>query len=233
MTRELPKCLIEIADGKTLLALQLEAFARSGVGRVVLVTGYLTEQIEAAVSDVQTPEITVQYNPFFEESNNLVSAWMARSHMSEDFVLMNGDDLVKSSVIETLVRHSGDGVRMVVDRKPAYDADDMKVSLDGDRILKIGKDLEPGEANGESIGLMKFAGRGPKLFSEVLDGMVRQSPNRRIFYLAAIQRLIDAGVPVAYTECSPEDWAEIDFHPDVRQIRERIRRESEMAHGWE
>ena len=233
VTRERPKCLIEIAGGKSLLELQLETFARSGVERVVLVTGYLTEQIEAAVSDVQEPRVTIQYNPFFADSNNLVSAWMARSNMDEDFVLMNGDDLVKSTVIQALLRDPSDGVCMVVARKPVYDAEDMKVVLDGDRILRVGKTLDSSEANGESIGLIRFSGEGRALFSNVLDRMVRQPPKRHLFYLAAIQKLIDAGVSVSYNECSPADWAEIDFHPDIDLIRERIRRESESAHEWE
>jgi choline kinase len=88
-------------------------------------------------------------------------------------------------------------------------------------------------ANGESIGLIRFAGIGSTLFSNVLNDMVRYQEERQIFYLAAIQRLIDDGHEVSYSECSPEDWAEIDFHPDVDLIRQRIGRKSSLPEGWE
>lgn len=232
LTRNLPKCLIQIAGGRTLLELQLESIHRCSVEEVVIVTGYRSEQIEAKVKSLQGPKITIQYNPFYDISNNLVSAWMACSYMDGDFVLLNGDDVFKWIVLRDLLNASGK-ICMVVDVKPAYDDDDMKVIHDGNRILRIGKDIDSTKANGESIGMIKFAGKGAGQFSRVLDEMVRSPANRQLFYLAAIQQLVNEGFDVSFVECAPDDWAEIDFHPDVELIRERIGSKVDLAKGWE
>ena len=44
----------------------------------------------------------------------------------------------------------------------------MKVCLDGNRLLKIGKDLEADNVDGESIGMLLFREQGGKLFKDAV-----------------------------------------------------------------
>ena len=57
---------------------------------------------------------------------------------------------------------------------------------------------------------------------DTLEEMVRNEENKKIFYLAALQKIMDAGYPIHYHECSLDDWAEIDFHSDLTFIRKHI-----------
>jgi choline kinase len=166
------------------------------------------------------------YNPFFDVSNNLVSAWMARFFMEEEFILVNGDDIFHQRVLQGLLEHTED-ICMVIDRKEAYDDDDMKVITRGDRVLQVAKTLPLSEANGESIGMMKFAGHGCRIMRETLDRMVRDKANLNIFYLAALQAIMDSGFPVHYHECDESDWAEVDIHPDLKSVRDMIQKHLE------
>ncbi len=52
-------------------------------------------------------------------------------------------------------------VTVAISHKSDYDADDMKVELDGCRLVKIGKDLLPDQVDGESIGMILFQPRSP------------------------------------------------------------------------
>ena len=52
-------------------------------------------------------------------------------------------------------------VTVAISHKGEYDADDMKVELDGCRLVKIGKDLLPDQIDGESIGMILFREPGP------------------------------------------------------------------------
>ncbi len=221
LTKNSPKSLLEIGGGRTVLESQLDHIAQAGVRDVTIVTGYKTEQIEAKVLGYGGPSITICYNPFFATSNNLISAWMAVRETGENFVLVNGDDVFRPGVLSGLLESKGD-ITMVIDRKESYDTDDMKVVTSGGRVLAVGKKIPEGQANGESIGMILFRNKGRAMIRETLERMVRREENMNVFYLAALQEIMDMGFPVNYHECSREDWAEIDFHNDLSFIREHI-----------
>lgn len=223
LTRNTPKSLLELGNGITVLESQLDNIKMCGITEVVIVGGYKVEQIEAKINDYDDASIKIVYNPFYDVSNNLVSAWMARYEMQDDFVLMNGDDVFHHRVLKGLLKNDAE-ICMVIDRKDKYEEDDMKVVTEGDRVYKVSKEIPAEEANGESIGIMKFQGNGKKKFVTTLEEMVRKREKLNVFYLAALQQIMDDAFPVHYFECSAEDWGEIDFHPDLKFIRENIDR---------
>lgn len=61
ITEKIPKALIEVA-GRPFIAWQLEYLACQGIGRVVMCTGYLGEQIEALVGDGNRFGLEVLYS---------------------------------------------------------------------------------------------------------------------------------------------------------------------------
>jgi len=183
-----------------------------------MIMGYRADQIEAKLKEYRSDfNIEVVYNPFFESSNNLVSVWMARHSFSDEFITINGDDILDASVIRELMK-SAHPITMVTDIKDQYDQDDMKIiSADG-LVKRVSKKVPVEEANGESVGIIKFCGSGPGIYRDMLESMVRDPENLNVFYLKAIQNIIDAGHKVHFSQCDPTDWGEIDFHPDLEMI---------------
>jgi L-glutamine-phosphate cytidylyltransferase len=223
LTKNTPKSLLEIGDGVTLLESQLYALEDAGITDVAIIVGYKAEQIEMKVKDYDHFNITTVYNPFFETSNNLISVWMAKHLMhDEDFITINGDDVFKASLITNLLKSKED-ITMVIDEKETYDDDDMKVIHGDGKILEVSKKVAIAQTNAESVGIIKFSGRGRKIYTDMLEEMVREPENMNVFYLKALQRIIDKGYPVHYSMCQESDWGEIDFHPDLMQIRRFIK----------
>ena len=143
--------------------------------------------------------------------------------MNEDFIIINGDDIFKDSVIKGLINHDkSQQLCMVIDRKETYDPDDMKLIIKKDRVLKIGKKIPENKANGESIGMIRLLGDGKKWVVKTMEGMVRKKENLHVFYLEIFQELINQGTMMGYYEVDADDWAEIDFHPDLKDIRKKI-----------
>jgi choline kinase len=124
-------------------------------------------------------------------------------------------------VIRTLLQ-SQENITMVIDEKEHYDDDDMKIVKVNGQVLKVSKQIPLEEANGESVGIIKFSGHGPQIYVNMLEEMVRHPENRNVFYLRAIQEIINKGYPVHYATCNANDWGEIDFHPDLMMIREYV-----------
>src|SRR5512134_2801299 len=176
LTADTPKALLK-ACGRPLVAWQIASLAASGVHEVVFVAGFGTPLVESALHDLAPNfpgcRLRVLFNPFFRVADNLVSCWLARSEMVGDFLLINGDTLFEPAVCAKVLSSPPAPVTVVIDRKPMYDADDMKVRLDGSRLIDIGKTLPPEHVHGESIGMILFRLEGAQAFARALDECIR------------------------------------------------------------
>jgi len=238
LTRNTPKCLLELANGMSVLDMQFQSLKEvSEISEIIFVLGYLAEQVEAKLMHYTDLHFNIRtvYNPFFAESNNLISLWHALPYLGDNFIVVNGDNVYDSRVPQGLARVDADmDVVMTIDRKEKYDLDDMKVIIKGERVLQVGKQIAPTDANGESIGMIRFRGNGAVRFKEILNQVVRLSSGKTVFWLYAVQELINRGYGVNWYECNPQDWAEIDFHPDLESVRgSLIENYSELIKRWE
>lgn len=220
-TVDRPKCLLEVAPGATLLGLQLDRLFETGrVDHAVIVSGYRTDRVEEFVRrHAAGRRVTVAFNPFYEVSNNLHSLWLARSYLARGGLIVNGDDLFHPGLLHRSIAAPGDIV-VTINRKDTYDPDDMKVLLDGGQLRRIGKDVPLKDAEGEAIGVIRVSPRGARWLDESLDRLVKAG-DRNAFYLRAIQRLIDDGIPVHTADITPIPWAELDEPRDLVAARAR------------
>ena len=214
LTENTPKCALDVG-GKSALQWQLEQISKTDLDEVVVMTGFHADIVESiAAASTGVPARTT-HNPFYAACDNLGTCWLARPEMDGDFVVINGDTLFESAILQRLLESKADNaVTLVIDRKGDYDDDDMKVVEQGGKLLRVGKKL-PGEpVNAESIGMMAFRGTGPELFSAKLDAMMRDETSLKRWYLSAVDEMAqngDVGV------CSIEglDWCEIDDAADL------------------
>jgi choline kinase len=91
----------------------------------------------------------------------------------------------------------------------------MKVELDGQRLVKIGKDLLPDQVNGESIGMILFRDRGPILFRDALERALSDPSSRHKWYLSVIDSLAQT-MPVWTCSVKGLQWCEVDYPADLK-----------------
>ncbi len=221
-----PKCLVRIHGGRSLLELQLRALARCGIERAVVMVGYGAERVESELSRVVVPGLSVatEYNPFSATSDNLVTAWLARAAMDEDFLLLNGDTLFEDGVLQRLLASARAPVSLATARKPSYDDDDMKIVLAPDgRLRAIGKVLPGLNPDGEAIGMTLFQGEGVDGFRRVLDEIVRAPEAGRAWYTSALDGLAGR-LRVEPVPIGSRWWAEVDTVSDLRAVRDAFHR---------
>ena len=218
LTKDRPKCLIDFA-GKSLLQWQLRALAANGITDISVVTGFRTEMVEAELERVEGVTARTIFNPFYHVADNLGSCWIARDAMADDFIILNGDTLVSPEIVGRLVSKAKAPITVTIDIKPEYDADDMKVEREGDRLVAIGKALSAEQANAESIGMLAFQGTGVARFKAEVDSMMRTPAGVAKWYLKAIHQIAPEGV-VGTVSIEGLDWAEVDFPADLDFARE-------------
>src|SRR5262245_13071074 len=112
-----------------MLGWQLEALSQFQLGRVTVVVGFGADKVESciALSKPASLDVVTLFNADFDKADNLISCWSARGEMTKDFLVLNGDTLFRSAVLARLLESKPAPVTVTIDRKPAYDADDMKV----------------------------------------------------------------------------------------------------------
>jgi len=213
LTSNMAKCSLTL-HGVSILEWQLSQIAQCGVDEVIVVTGFAFERVDAIVDSVDFINVRTLHNPMYAHTDNLGTCWEARFEMDEPFVLMNGDTLFEAAVLQRLLdSEKSYPVTLATDSKPHFDLDDMKIISDGDRLLKVSKQLDISLVDGESIGLMVFNQTGAKAFTEKLEEMMDQSNALKLWYLSAIDQLASDGL-AGICPIDGLSWCEVDDAAD-------------------
>ena len=222
LTADNPKCLLPV-EGQTIIEWQIGELAKCGVDRISVVAGYHADRVKQLLARrYDRRRVKVLYNPTYYWADNLFSCWVARHEMNEEFLLLNGDTLFEAAVLSGLLDAPVHPVTVVTYQKPKYDADDMKVSLDGDRLINIGKKLAPDRIDAESIGMILFREDGPMIFRSALERAMRDASASKKWYLSVIAQMARS-MPVWTFSANGHHWCEVDFPADLRQARRVVR----------
>ena len=140
------KPLIPIG-GRPLISYAIESFEKVGVEKIHAVVGPNGDELAAAVAPLLPRHI--QFNPIPNpnwQKQNGVSLLTAAGKVRSPFFLTMGDHLFESSIVTTLVRDADlSQLNLAIDKKigSIFDLDDaMKVRIEGNRLVAIGKKLE-------------------------------------------------------------------------------------------
>jgi len=213
LTSNLAKCCLPL-HGLSILEWQLSQIAQCDVDEVVVVTGFACEKVDAIVDRVSDIRVRTLHNPMYAHTDNLGTCWEARFEMDGPFVLMNGDTLFEAKVLQHLLAcDKGYPVTLATDTKDHFDLDDMKIIADGDRLLKVSKQLDISLVSGESIGLMVFNETGAAAFTDKLEEMMDKSDALKLWYLSAIDQLAGEGI-VGICPIHGMSWCEVDDAAD-------------------
>ena len=225
LTDSRPKCLVPVM-GRTLIDWQIRALTEVGIDAITVVTGFGATAVDTAVQAMAgRARIQCLYNPFFAVADNIGSCWMARDLFGTDTLLLNGDTLVEPAILERVLNEARADITVTIDRKASYDADDMKIRCDGDRLVAIGKTLE-GLVDGESIGLLRFLGQGGAQFVRTMRRALEDQATLRRWYLSIIDELArePRTASVGVVSIEGRAWSEIDFPHDLRTAEQAVAR---------
>jgi choline kinase len=165
--------------------------------------------------------LTLVHNDRAQDWNNAYSLWLAREHLRDGALLVNGDTVHPVSVEKTLLAARGAaGVVIAIDDAKPLAEEEMKVVLDSrGQLRKITKRMDPALAHGEYIGatLIEASAAGP--LADALEATWRRDPG--LYYEDGYQELADRGGQIAAAPIGAAvDWVEVDDHADLRRARE-------------
>ncbi|PWU11141.1 MAG: hypothetical protein C5B51_03245 [Terriglobia bacterium] len=217
---ECPKCLIRLDhSGWTILDQQIEGLLSADVRDIGIVVGYEKDQIIRHVTRnyrTQLDHFRFIENPAFAATNNIYSLWMARTWLKgSSIVILNADVVFDGRILQPAVSSLAP-ITMIVD--PAWRDETMKVVIEGDRVVRMSKQIGPQDFSATYIGItIVDAWTNGKLFSRI-EELIHRGEDR-VFFNVAVQQLADEGLPVGYAETEGLPWAEIDDPGDLAFAR--------------
>ena len=206
-----PKCLVEVG-GISLLQRQIDSLREANVKRIVVVVGFGAD----IVRDECDSDITFVENVDYAETSSLYSLWLAREHLTDGFVVLNSDVLFHPQLLTNLLESSRDDALLLSDTQTTPLGDEeMKVKLKEDLVIDLSKHMDPLEADGENVGIVKFSAAGAKTLvgymNELIAGGAVKDWAPRAFREFALHHPLYAlstrGLP----------WIEIDFPEDYQR----------------
>ena len=224
LTDSTPKCLLKIG-GRSLLQRSIDALTANGISEIVIVTGYLHEQIESFVGR-QYPglRVTYIYNKEYSTTNNIYSLWLARPEADGEDVLLLDSDLLYDPAILSRVMASSHSNVLTLTKHPLGEEEMKVVTDDQGSILEISKTCNPALAAGESLGIERMSKSYTTALYRELAIMIGQEGLSNIFYERAFERLIPQGHTFRVLDVSDLFSCELDTVEDFENASQKIKK---------
>jgi choline kinase len=213
-----PKCLVEIG-GMSLLRRQIRELRRSQINEIVVVLGFQADTIRSECGEgIQFVE-----NSRFTQTSSLYSLWLARQHLTQGFVVLNSDVLFHPQILKDLLESSHDDALLISYKQestvPLGD-EEMKVKVKEDIVIDISKDMNPIEADGENVGIVKFSPAGAKLLIQYMDDLIAKGSSNAWAPRAFLEFAMHHKLHAVSTRGYP--WIEIDFPEDYQRAVKEV-----------
>jgi choline kinase len=221
LTAELPKTLLPLSDGRTILDVVLANLRTAGLEEVSVVSGFAAERLAERVPDLERRHelrIDLVFNERAEEWNNAYSLWLARDAFAEGSLIANGDTVHPANVEKTLLSQRGADVLLAIDDVKALGEEEMKVLAADGVMERIGKEIDPASAAGEYIGVALVEPNAATPLADALEATWRRDPS--LYYEDGFQELVDRGGVVGVAPMGKLDWVEVDDDEDLARARE-------------
>jgi len=209
LTYDRPKCLLNLGP-MTIIEHQIANLQLYDITSITVVVGYGADRVEHLLGN----SIHYVYNPDHETTNSLYSLWLARRQAEDGFVLLNGDVVFHPQILGKLLESPYPDA-LTIQRKNEFDDEQMKVALDGDRIVSISKELDAGAAAGENLGVLKFSRSGARVLFEKIAALIAQGTVDKWcpYAFDAIARYH----PIYSIDIGDLAWIEVDFPADLAE----------------
>jgi len=103
LTKNMPKCLT-LVNGISILERLVSCLNQQGFKRLIVVTGYLENQIRAILGKrVGDMAIDYIFSALYETTNNIYSLWMAREIITDPFLLIESDLVFDGSLLDDML----------------------------------------------------------------------------------------------------------------------------------
>ena len=224
-----PKTLTPVGDHKPFLHYILAGLRNAAIEDLLVVTGFKSSLVEDFVRESWDEDVAFVFNARYASWGNFHSARMAidQSPQSE-LLLVNSDIVIHPEVFRKVIDAPGDLV-LAVQPRSSFDPEEMRVQLDTDRIVAIGKDLPLEQSHGEFVGVSLLRHAAARSYARAATDLEWRAETTLYYedvYSALLDRLDARAVSV-----SEDRYAEVDSPDEVGAAVEVLTRHHDAWPG--
>ncbi|HPT77300.1 MAG: sugar phosphate nucleotidyltransferase [Defluviitoga tunisiensis] len=224
ITKNKPKCLVELYNKETILERQIRLLSQYGLKKFVITTGPFEEKIIKKLEDnFSGLDIVYVKNQKYNETNYIYSVYLAKRYLDEDIILLHGDLVFSQSLIAEIMKSEVKNVGLINKKLPLPEKD-FKALVKGERIMKISVELK-----GENVfAFMPFY----KLEKDKFDLWLKEiekyiNSNRTNVYAEEALNEVLKYMNLNYFDYSDYYCKEIDTLQDLQDVNQEIIRYDE------
>lgn len=225
LTKEIPKALLKINE-TTLLERMIRNCIDADISKFIVIVGYNRDKVIdlcPKIAEKYDVEIKTLVNEEYDVTNTSVSTFIASKLIEEnpeDFILVNGDNVVDPEIILRIAQCRNTG--MIIDNFKQLNEESFKLIIDDETfnedksisngtINSIGKGLDIASSSGEFIGVSKVIASDIGEFNEILSKLIDEDPQN--YYDFAYKELSEIKT-IDFVLTNGLKWTEIDDHRD-------------------
>lgn len=207
ITLNTPKPLVRVKGNRIIDSL-LDALTEAGIGEIIIVRGYLSEQFDQLL--YKYPNIRFLENPIYNESNNISSLLVARYHLKNAYIC-EADLLVRNKTVIKKYQYSSNFLGVPVDR-----TDDWCFMTREDGSIES---LKIGGINCHHVYGISYwnAEDGAKLANHIKSVFEQPGGKERLWDMVPFEYHKD-DYRVQVRRCNMEDITEIDSFNELKAI---------------
>jgi len=211
LTENIPKALLKI-NNVTLLERFVKMFVDNNIDEFIFVVGHNQEKVREfskKLSEKYRVKIKNIQNKKYDTTNTSCSTYLASKDINDDFILVNGDNILDPRIIRDIVSSSYSS--MVIDNHKKLNEESFKIKIKENVIEDIGKELDINESSGEFIGVSKVIKKDLDEFNDILLDLIKKDPQN--YYDFAYENL-SKKTDIEFILTNGLKWTEIDDHKD-------------------
>lgn len=222
LTNDISKPLLEIND-EMLIERMIKNCMNESITDYIVITGYNSSKTVNVCNDLSKKyDINIKCikNEKYDVTNTSVSTFLATEYLEmnnlqNDFILINGDNVVNPMIIHNICESSNSA--LVVDNVKVLNEESFKLIIRDNVIESIGKEISIEESTGEFIGISKVISDDIETFNEILKGIIDDDVQN--YYDFAFEDL-SKKTSLCYVLTDGLEWTEIDDMADFKKAQE-------------
>jgi len=234
-SKDKPKSFTKV-NGISMLDRALDAFNQSNLTDIHFVGGYLIDVVKE-----KYPQFTFYHNTEWENNNILESLLYAKEAMKDGFISSYSDIVFTPEIVKKIAASPHD-ITLAMDTdwyeryipRTHHPMDDgEKMLVEGERVIRVSRDIPNKKAPGEFIGIAKFSPKGAKQLikyyekaKKKYDGKpFRQAPIfKKAYLIHLLQEMLEDCVEMHHGD-TPGGYFEIDTVQDLGLASEALKNE--------
>ena len=212
ITETIPKGMLEIAPGKTIIDLIISNLEEIGIEEIIIVTRpkfshLFNERYNGKIKIVETE---------YEEFGNLHSleTIFQKLNIEDEVLVIMSDHVFEIKMLRKLIKEKKDKlITICIDRNPPWYIvqEGLKIRLSEDKVVDLGKDVPP--HHGTDTGLFIFSKEIQPFIQEVMNEF---GPNAEIINLLKKAKDLDL---IGYVDVTGCVWMDIDTPQDLEKAK--------------